>query len=86
MLGIPVHYIENFSAILAVLDSKIAIPIAEEFEAFCNHHLDEKFADKKYSWNHHNPSLHVPYLHGGTYSSSVSISQNHLPHYLKHVY
>ena len=54
MLNIPVEYILHFVAILALLDSKKALPIPDAFEAFCNDHLNQKFRDERYKWNHHN--------------------------------
>ena len=54
MLNIPVEYILHFVAIMAILDSKKALPIPDAFEAFCNEHLDKKFLEPKYKWNHHN--------------------------------
>ena len=63
MLNIPVEYILHFVAILALLDSKKALPIPDAFEAFCNEHLNVKFRDERYKWNHHNViivSLNLP--------------------------
>ena len=62
MLNIPVEYVLHFVAILAVLDSKKALPNPDAFEAFCNDHLNQKFRDERYKWNHHNVIIVSLYL------------------------
>ena len=57
LLGIPVRFVTNFTAILAVLNEKKAIPDPEGFEKHCDLHLQEKENDKEYSWNEFNPTV-----------------------------
>ena len=59
MLGIPVDYVLHFATILKVLSSKKALLSPEGFQAFCNQHLDDKFHNEKYKWNHHNTTVIV---------------------------
>ena len=57
LLGIPVPYVTNFAAILAVMNEKKAIIDPEGFEKHCDKHLEEKENDEKYSWNEYNPTV-----------------------------
>ena len=63
MLGIPVWIVRNFATILQVCCEKKAVLDPDAFEKFCDDHL-EKWYDSPYAWNMHNPTTHIPYIHG----------------------
>ena len=52
----PVWIVRNVATLLAVINTKDADIDPDEFEKFCDEHL-EKWYDSQYSWNRHNPTV-----------------------------
>ena len=56
IIGVPVWIVSNIATLLAVINTKNADIDPDEFEKFCDDHL-EKWYDSPYSWNRHNPTV-----------------------------
>ena len=56
IIGVPVWIVQDVATLLSVINSKNADIDPDEFEKFCDQHL-EKWYNSPYSWNKHNPTV-----------------------------
>ena len=56
IIGVPVWIVRDVATLLSVINSKHADIDPDEFEKFCDQHL-EKWYNSPQSWNRHNPTV-----------------------------